>query len=107
MFKAHTYFVGLLLAFAFGATGSHAQGNASPPGLFSSETGPSSPSHPGRGVLRSARVAPDKNVLAQLRAQLQNKPGEPQALVLRFFDDATFVVKIDRMGSPGLGATSY
>ncbi len=96
-----------LFLFVAGASTAWAQGNGSSPGLLSSQAGPSSPTHPGRGVLRSARVAPDKEVLQQLRVQLQNKPSEPRTLVLRFFDEATFVVVIDRIESPGLGAISY
>src|SRR5436190_13300232 len=81
IFKALTSLLcGMTLAFA--AMNVQAQGNGSAPGLLSPEAGPSSPTHPGRGVVRSQRVAPDKGLLAQLRAQLQNKPNEPQTLVL-------------------------
>ena len=98
---------GAVVAAALAATSAFGQANPGGPSLLSAEAGPSSPARPGRGVVRSQRVAPDKAVLAQLRAQLQNTPGEPRTLVLRFFEDATFVVRIDRIGSPGLGATSY
>jgi peptidyl-Asp metalloendopeptidase len=92
---------------ASGASPTWAQGNGSPPQLIFPAAGPSSPAQPGRGVVRSARATPDTGALQQLRAQLLARPSEPRTVVLRFFDDATFVVAFERIQSIGLGAISY
>jgi peptidyl-Asp metalloendopeptidase len=100
--------LGSVLFFSsFGAGSSFAQGTGSPPQMILPAAGPSSPAKPGRGIVRSARATADIAALQQLRAQLQARPSEPRVVALRFFEDANFVVAIERIQSIGLGAISY